>query len=174
MDRASRALAEWRRERPDLDGLPMLVLGRLAEAAQRAAAEHLRPFFAEQGLQSGEFDVLATLRRAGPPYALGPTALYDATMVTSGAMTGRLDRLAAAGLIRREPDPADRRAVVVVLTQKGFHLIDGMMGGHVENGRRLLDGLTRAEQEQLATLLQKLLDDLPDRSSSKRRADGAE
>lgn len=157
MDRARRALDEWRRERPDLDGLPMLVLGRLAEAAQRVAGERLRPFFTAHGLQPGEFDVLATLRRAGPPHALSPTALYDATMVTSGAMTGRLDRLDAAGLIRRQPDPADRRGVLVVLTPEGFALIDRIMGGHVANGQGALAGLTRSDQERLAELLGKLI-----------------
>lgn len=135
----------------------MLVLGRLAEAAQSVSVGRLRPFFAAHGLQPGEFDVLATLRRAGSPHALSPTALYDATMVTSGAMTGRLDKLDAAGLIRREPDPGDRRGVLVVLTPKGFALINGMMGGHVANGGAALAGLTREEQEVLAELLGKVI-----------------
>lgn len=161
MDRARRAFAEWSRERPDLDGLPMLVLGRLAEAAQLVATQHLRPFFAAQGVGPGEFDVLATLRRAPPPHALSPTELYNATMVTSGAMTGRLDRLENAKLIRRQPDPADRRAVLVVLTAEGFALIDRIIGGHVANGQRILAGLSAEEQTRLAELLGKLIAGLP-------------
>lgn len=162
MDRASRACEEWRRERPDLDPLPMALFGRLAEAAHRVAREHLGPFFAEHGLQAGEFDVLATLRRAGPPHALSPTALFDATMVTSGAMTGRIDRLERAGWAVRRPDPQDRRMTLVALTPEGFALIDRVVGLHVENERRLLDGLTREEQERLSSLLGRLIATLPD------------
>lgn len=143
--------------------MPMLVLGRLAEAAQRIASEHLRPFFLSHGLQPGEFDVLATLRRAGAPHALSPTALYEATMVTSGAMTGRVDRLEAAGLITRQPDGTDRRAVLVVLTAKGLALMDRILGPHVANGQRVLSGgLAVDEQALLANLLGKLLSGLPE------------
>lgn len=161
MDRARRAFDEWLRERPDLDGLPILVLGRLAEATQLVATAHLRPFFAAHGLGPGEFDVLATLRRAPPPHALSPTDLYHATMVTSGAMTGRIDRLETAGLIRRHPDPNDRRAVLVGLTEAGFALIDRVIGRHVANGRRVLGGLQPDEQRLLAELLGKLIAGLP-------------
>ena len=161
MDRAARAIAEWKAERPDLDGLPMVVFGRLAEAAHTVTNDHLRPFLQASGLPAGEFDVLATLRRAGPPYALTPTALYDATMVTSGAMTGRVDRLEKAGLVQRKDDPADRRGTIVALTKKGFALIDDMIGRHVENERRMLAGLSRKEQETLAMLLGKLIATLP-------------
>ncbi|TIU18494.1 MAG: MarR family transcriptional regulator, partial [Mesorhizobium sp.] len=103
MDRAAKAIEQWNKERPDLDVSPMAVLGRLNEASSLIARERLAPLFARFGLQSGEFDVLATLRRSGSPYALTPTALYEATMVTSGAMTNRLDRLEKAGLILRGP-----------------------------------------------------------------------
>jgi DNA-binding MarR family transcriptional regulator len=162
MDRAARAIAEWKRERPDLDGLPMMVFGRLAEAAHSAAHDHIRPFLLANGLQPGEFDVLATLRRAGAPYALTPTALYDATMVTSGAMTGRIDRLEKAGLVERKNDPADRRGTIVALTKKGFATIDKLIPLHVENEGRLLSALSRKEQEMLATLLGKLIGTLPE------------
>ena len=161
-DRAARALAQWRRERPDLDCTPMLVFGRLPELAQRVARDHLAPVFRDFGLQPGEFDVLATLRRAGPPHALTPTALYDATMVTSGAMTGRLDRLEGAGLVRRDPDPADRRGTRVSLTQEGLALIDAAVAAHTANLHRLLAGLDEAERETLAGLLGKLLGSLPE------------
>jgi DNA-binding MarR family transcriptional regulator len=136
----------------------MAVLGRLSEAASLIGRDRLNPLFARFGLQSGEFDVLATLRRSGAPYALTPTALYEATMVTSGAMTNRLDRLEKSGLIARGPHPEDRRGVVVKLTEKGRALIDEAVAAHVENEREVLSVLTEKEQETLAALLQKLID----------------
>ncbi|TGQ45916.1 MarR family transcriptional regulator [Mesorhizobium sp. M00.F.Ca.ET.216.01.1.1] len=157
MDRAAKAIEQWKRERPDLDVTPMAVLGRLSEAASLIARERLAPLFARFGLQSGEFDVLATLRRSGSPYALTPTALYEATMVTSGAMTNRLDRLEKAGLIRRAPHPSDRRGVVVQLTEKGRDLIDEALAAHLANEHQILSGLTRTEREALANLLRKLI-----------------
>ncbi len=161
MDRAARAIKEWSRARPDLDGLPMMVFGRLAEAAHSAAHDHIRPFLLANGMQPSEFDVLATLRRAGEPHALTPTALYEATMVTSGAMTGRLDRLEKAGLVERKDDPLDRRGTIVVLTKKGFATIDKVISKHVENERHMLSGLSRKDQETLAALLGKLIETLP-------------
>lgn len=140
----------------------MAVVGSLSEAALILGRDHLRPFFAAHGLQPGEFDVLATLRRAGPPYALSPTALYEATMVTSGAMTGRIDRLEQAGWVARMPDPADRRGTLVGLSPDGRALIDQLMPLHVANEKRALQGLSRAEQEQLLALLDKLLATLPE------------
>ncbi len=139
----------------------MALLGRLGEAAQRVAQDHLKPFFAAHGLQSGDFDVLATLRRSGPPFALTPTALYGATMVTSGAMTGRVDRLERMGWVARSPDPADRRGTLVGLTPEGLALIDRIMPLHVENERRILSGLSQAEQDALSALLGKLIATLP-------------
>lgn len=135
----------------------MAVLGRLNEASSLIARERLAPLFARFGLQTGEFDVLATLRRSGPPYALTPTALYEATMVTSGAMTNRLDRLEKLGLIMRGPHPNDRRGIVVQLTDKGLTLIDEAVAAHVANEHEILSGLTRQEQEMLARLLEKLI-----------------
>jgi DNA-binding MarR family transcriptional regulator len=160
MTRAAKAVEQWRRERPDLDARPMAVLGALSEAASLISRERLAPVFARFGLQSGEFDVLATLRRSGPPFALTPTALYEATMVTSGAITARLDRLEKAGLISRGPHPADRRGVVVQLTDEGRRLIDEAVTAHVENEHRILSGLTREEQDTLAALLAKLVGSL--------------
>ena len=172
MDRARRAVEEWKRERPDLDGRVMELLGRLAEAAQSGARDHLRPLFEDQGLQPGEFDVLATLRRAGAPYALSPTALYDATMVTSGAMTGRIDRLEKAGWVARTPHPDDRRAVRVSLTPQGYALINELMTQHVANEAQILSGLTRREQETLSALLEKLLATLPEPYPKRKLGDG--
>ncbi|RWN57506.1 MAG: MarR family transcriptional regulator [Mesorhizobium sp.] len=157
MDRAAKAIEQWKRQRPDLDVSPMAVLGRLNEASSLIARERLAPLFARFGLQSGEFDVLATLRRSGSPYALTPTALYEATMVTSGAMTNRLDRLEKSGLIMRGPHPNDRRGVVVQLTEKGLALVDEAVAAHVANEHEILSGLTRAEQDTLAGLLEKLI-----------------
>jgi DNA-binding MarR family transcriptional regulator len=138
----------------------MAVLGTLSEAANLVSKERLAPVFARFGLQSGEFDVLATLRRSGPPYALTPTALYEATMVTSGAITNRLDRLESAGLISRTPHPGDRRGVVVQLTETGRALIDDAVTAHVANEHQILSGLTREEQDTLARLLAKLVGSL--------------
>jgi DNA-binding MarR family transcriptional regulator len=160
MSRAAKAVEQWRRERPDLDARPMAVLGALREAANLVSKERLVPLFARFGLQSGEFDVLATLRRSGPPFALTPTALYEATMVTSGAITARLDRLEKSGLISRAPHPADRRGVVVQLTDKGRALIDEAVTAHVENEHQILSGLTQEERDTLAGLLAKLIGSL--------------
>lgn len=157
MDRAAKAIEQWKRERPDLDVSPMGVLGRLNEASSLIARDRLAPLFARFGLQAGEFDVLATLRRSGQPYALTPTALYEATMVTSGAMTNRLDRLEKAGLILRGPHPNDRRGIVVQLTEKGLALIDEALTAHVANEHEILAGLSDAEREALSRLLEKLI-----------------
>lgn len=135
----------------------MGVLGRLNEASSLIARDRLAPLFARFGLQAGEFDVLATLRRSGSPYALTPTALYEATMVTSGAMTNRLDRLEKAGLTLRGPHPNDRRGIVVQLTEKGLALIDEALTAHVANEHEILAGLTPAERETLSRLLEKLI-----------------
>ncbi|HLH86912.1 MAG TPA: MarR family transcriptional regulator [Xanthobacteraceae bacterium] len=157
MDRAGLAIEQWARERPDLPSLPMAVLGRLLEAAERVMRERMDPVFAAGGLQWGEFDVLATLRRSGPPYMLSPTRLQEAAMISSGGMTARLDRLERAGLIERRPDPDDRRGKLIALTKRGRALIDEMIGQHVANEQRILSPLSRAEQEKLAALLQKLI-----------------
>ncbi|MBZ9695384.1 MarR family transcriptional regulator [Mesorhizobium sp. ESP6-5] len=157
MDRAGKAIEQWRRERPDLDVSPMAVIGRLNEVSSLIARDRLAPLFARFGLQAGEFDVLATLRRSGSPYALTPTALYEATMVTSGAMTNRLDRLEKAGLILRAPHPNDRRGIVVRLTEKGLALIDEAVAAHVANEHQILSGLTQTERETLSHLLEKLI-----------------
>lgn len=158
MDRAAQAVEQWNRERPDLDVSSMLLLGRLGEAALVIARERLNPLFADYGMQPGEFDVLATLRRSGVPYALTPTALYDATMMSSGGMTNRIDRLQQAGWVERRPNPEDGRGTLVALTKAGFALIDKAVSAHVENQRAVLSVLTDAEQRQLAKLLAKLID----------------
>ena len=156
-DRAGVAVAQWRKQRPDLDHSPIAVLGRLAEAAQLVQRDHLEPLFTRFGINGGEYDVLASLRRAGGDCALTPTALCAATMLSSGGMTDRLDRLEQAGLIERRPNPADRRGSLVALTKRGFARVEAVVVAHLENERHVLAGLAKAEQKQLAALLAKLI-----------------
>lgn len=159
MNRVKMAVNQWRRELPDLDLLPMELVGYL-KTSQLITKAPLDAFFKQHGLQAGEFDVLATLRRSGTPSALTPTQLFEALMVSSGGMTNRLDRLERAGLIVRTPNPEDRRGTLVSLTAEGRELIDRIIPLHVENEARMLAGLSRAEQETLNALLGKLLDGL--------------
>ncbi|MBW8728220.1 MAG: MarR family transcriptional regulator [Inquilinus limosus] len=135
----------------------MAIFGRLSEAAERVMRDHLNPLFAEAGLQPGEFDVLATLRRSGEPCMLSPTALSEALMKSSGGMTARLDRLEQAGLVERRPDPNDRRGKLIALTTAGRRVIDETIGRHVANEEKLLSVLTPAEQETLNALLRRLI-----------------
>jgi DNA-binding MarR family transcriptional regulator len=157
MDRAKLAVAQWAKEMPEWDLLPMEIVGRLGEASLLMTRTRLEPLFAQFELQSGEFDVLATLRRSGAPYALTPTQLYDATMISSGGMTNRLDRLERAALIERRPNPDDRRGVLVALTAKGTELMGRVVPAHLENERDALTALTLQEQKALNTLLAKLI-----------------
>ncbi|KIQ06028.1 MULTISPECIES: MarR family transcriptional regulator [Pseudomonas] len=159
-DRAQLAAAQWQQQRPDLDGFSMAVIGRLGELSQVISRDHLLPFFAAHGLQAGEFDLLATLRRSGEPYALMPTALYESAMISSGGMTSRIDRLEKAGLIERRRHPSDRRGILVALTPAGFELIDSMLGAHVDNLQRVLAALSDEEKQQLHALTGKLLGNL--------------
>src|SRR6266516_3893766 len=166
-------LEQWRRERPDLDTSPIGVIGRISRLA-REIERRLEPVYAASGLEPGWYDVLATLRRAGPPYRLRPTDFAATLMLTSSGTTKRLDRLEAAGHITREPDPSDRRGVLIALTPQGRSLIDRATGQHMANERRILSGLTAAEQHQLAGLLRKLRITLPplagDEPATGRRA----
>ncbi|XGV99793.1 MAG: MarR family winged helix-turn-helix transcriptional regulator [Leptolyngbya sp. BL-A-14] len=149
-------LSQWQRERPDLDVSPMGVIGRVTRVAKHLE-RGIQETFAEFGLTVGEFDVLATLRRAGRPYKLSPTALFGALMVSSGTMTHRIDQLERAELVRRIPDPDDRRGTLITLTDQGFTLIEQAVEAHVVNEHRLLEALPASEREVLVTLLRKLL-----------------
>lgn len=140
MDHVDRILEQWTRERPDLDVGPMGIFGRLKRLTDHASGE-LAELYRTHGLTAASFDVLATLRRSGAPYALTPKALISWTMVTSGTMTNRLDRLQADGLVERRPDPEDGRGSVVALTPKGFDLIDRVVTAHVAAQHRLIEGL---------------------------------
>ncbi|MFF2119703.1 MarR family transcriptional regulator [Kitasatospora xanthocidica] len=147
---------QWARARPELDAGPMALIGRLRRLNVRVD-NALREYFTACGLDSSEFDVLATLRRSGEPYELNARALLKSAMVTSGAITNRVDRLSAKGLVERNPCPTDRRAVLVRLTPAGKELIDGALAGHVRNEERILSALDADERNRLDALLRKLL-----------------
>ncbi|MEE1783295.1 MarR family transcriptional regulator [Streptomyces sp. SP17BM10] len=147
---------QWARARPEIDSGPMALIGRLRRLNVRVDSA-LREYFTRHGLDTSEFDVLATLRRSGEPYELNARALLKSAMVTSGAITNRVDRLSAKGLVERHPCPSDRRAVLVRLTPEGKDLVDALLLGHVRNEERLLAPLDRAERTQLDALLKKLL-----------------
>jgi DNA-binding MarR family transcriptional regulator len=155
-DLVDEILDQWKRECPDLDCKPMAVFGRL-NRLDRVSNAAIEARLGEHGLSRGEFDVLATLRRGGEPYTLAPTALARWMMLSSAAMTNRVDRLEAAGLVERRPDPGDRRGVLVALTPDGKRVVDAAVADHVENERRPLEPLTAEDQQTLNALLRKLL-----------------
>jgi DNA-binding MarR family transcriptional regulator len=160
-DRIDAILEQWAAERADIDTHAMAVIGRIQRAAQtlrpRLDATHQR-----FGLSGESFDVLASLRRAGAPFILTPTQLYRQLMLSSGAMTNRIDRLEQEGLVERRPDPNDRRGTLVALTRKGKALIDKALAEHAANETALLSSLNPKELAQLSTLLRKLLISLDD------------
>lgn len=155
-DEVDRLVGAWRRERPDLDVTPLEVLSRVSRLARHLDLAR-REAFADHDLEPWEFDVLAALRRAGVPYALSPGRLLQVTLVTSGTMTNRIDRLEQAGLVAREPDPNDRRGVRVLLTKAGRARVDGALTDLLAHERALLDALTPDEQVLLAGLLRRLV-----------------
>jgi len=166
-DRVDKLRAEWAQERPDIDTSPVAVVARIGRAA-RFLDNGMDAYFEQHGISRPSWDILATLRRSGPPFRLSPTDLYRAVMRTSGAMTRRIDTLERAGWVTRAPDPADRRGIVVALTPAGLALVDEVAAGHIENERELLASLSETEQRTLADLLKKLLlefeDEAPERS----------
>ncbi len=155
-DEVDRLVEAWRRERGDLDLGPMEVLSRVTRLCHHLDRAR-RQAFSEHGIESWEFDVLAALRRAGTPYQLSPGRLLKETLVTSGTMTNRVDRLAARGLVERLPAPQDRRGVLVRLTPAGQSTVDGALEGLLRREQALLAGLDTAEQERLTTLLRILV-----------------
>jgi DNA-binding MarR family transcriptional regulator len=158
-DAVDRIVAQWARERPELDTGPMAVIGRLHRLGALLENE-LRPVFAEAGLGNGDFDVLATLRRAGEPFRLTPGELSTSSMVTSGAVTKRVDRLIAKGLVRRTVSATDGRGREIQLTPEGRALTDELVVRHWANEDRLLAALELDERLQLAGLLRRLLLDV--------------
>ena len=156
MDEIDRIVEQWNRERPDLDASPTLTLQRITRLSLLQGVSFAR-VFAPYGVSFGEYLVLAALRRAGPPYRMNPTSLFNAVILSSGAMTNRLDRLEAMGLVERQPDPIDRRGRLVALTDRGRELVDSAVVDHLGNEHKLLGALNAQEREQLAGLLRKLL-----------------
>jgi len=151
-DEVDRLVEAWQRERPDLDVAPMQVLSRVTRLARHLDRAR-RQAFAAHELEPWEFDVLSALRRAGAPYQLSPGRLLRETMVTSGTMTNRVDRLAGRGLVERRPDPRDRRGVLVRLTPAGRERVDAALEGLLGHERHLLAELSQAEQHTLGGLL---------------------
>jgi DNA-binding MarR family transcriptional regulator len=162
VDAVDRIVDQWREQRPDFDASPMLVVGRILRVAQLMDTA-LRPPFAAAGLGQGDFDILAALRRAGPPYARTAGELRRELLVTSGAVTKQVDRLITRGLVRRDVGRQDARVRRVSLTDEGVTLVDELMAVHLANQRRLLAALPPDKAEDLAKALSELLDDLEDR-----------
>lgn len=160
-DHVDLVLGQWHAQRPDLDVSPMAVIGRLGRLARLMDVE-LGKTFAKHGLDRASFDVLATLRRSAPPHRLTPTELMRASMVTSGAVTQRLDRLEARGLVARTPNEHDGRGVVVALTDAGRELIDQVLPDHLATENRLLSALSAEERTALADTLKQVLESFGD------------
>jgi DNA-binding MarR family transcriptional regulator len=146
----------WRRERPDLDLGPMEVLSRVSRLAHHLDRAR-RTAFSDHAIETWEFDVLAALRRAGSPYQLSPGRLLKETLVTSGTMTNRVDRLEERGFVKRLPDPSDRRGVLVQLTDEGKHTVDGALDGLLEREADLLASLDVSDRKQLVAILRSLV-----------------
>ncbi|MCI3932833.1 MarR family winged helix-turn-helix transcriptional regulator [Streptomyces sp. AN091965] len=158
-DAVDAIVGQWEKERPELtDALwPVQLIARV-QRMHRLLDREAKAFHARHGVETGEFDVLTTLRRSGPPYALTAGAFLKAAMVTSGAITNRIDRMEAKGLVQRVRDATDRRTVRIQLTERGKELTDTLMVEHLENYDRLLDGLDRDEVLRAGELLRKFLE----------------
>jgi DNA-binding MarR family transcriptional regulator len=155
-DQVDRIMDQWRVLRADLDHSPMAVVGRINLLSQLLTAE-LERNLARYGISGGLFDVLASLRRAGPPYRVSPTRLFQQLLLSSGGMTHRLDRLEQAGLVDRLPDPEDRRALQIGLTSKGLSLIDEVIEAHLACEEKIIAVLNAPERDCLAGLLRSLV-----------------
>ena len=151
-DEVDRIVAAWQRERPDLDVAPLQVLSRVSRLARHLDLAR-REAFAAHDLEPGEFDVLAALRRAGKPYALSPSQLLSLTLVTSGTMTNRIDRLEQKSLVTRTPDPNDGRGVLVQLTTQGKTAVDRALDELLEREHTLLSKVAKGDREKLAEVL---------------------
>lgn len=155
-DHVDRILAQWAKERPDLDVEPMGIMGRLHRLATHLGRE-VEGVLLQHGLSSSAFDVMATLRRASAPYRLSPGELLAMTMVSSGTMTNRIDQLEKAGLVERINNPEDRRSVLIALTDKGFATVDAAVTAHVENQHRLLAAISEKDKTEFNRLLKTFL-----------------
>ena len=155
-DRIDKILEQWQREAPQLDVSALRVTGRVLRIA-RLLEKHRESVLAEFGLNVWSFDMLATLRRQGPPYQLKPTDLYELLMLSSGAMTNRIDRLEQDGVVVRVRDPEDRRSVSVQLTPKGIELTNTVMPVLFEREQQFLEQFTKAETQTFTKLLRQFL-----------------
>jgi DNA-binding MarR family transcriptional regulator len=153
LDHVGRIMAQWHEQRPDVDVSPQGIIGRMHRLAAKLT-EELVAIYGEFGLGEGEFDVLATLRRTGPPYELTPSALAASTMVSSGAVTKRVDRCVEQGWVTRRVSDADARGRVVALTDEGRDVIDRAFEAHMANEHRLVSSLSELERARLAHLLE--------------------
>jgi DNA-binding MarR family transcriptional regulator len=154
-DEVDRIVDAWERERPDLDFAPLQVLSRVARLSKHLDRARRTAFTASE-LESWEFDVLSALRRAGSPYQLSPKALLQQTLVSSGTMTNRIDRLVERGLVERRTDPNDGRGILVVMTPVGQSRVDTAISLLLTAEAELLDNLSKVDNERLAVLLRKL------------------
>ncbi|TDD26047.1 MarR family transcriptional regulator [Kribbella turkmenica] len=161
VDHLDLVLEQWAEQRPDLDASPMGVVGRVSRLNQLFGAQLARNF-ARFDVDRASFDVLATLRRSNAEHSLTPAGLMRSSMVTSGAISQRLDRLEARGLVTRAPSETDGRGVRVTLTDEGLRLIDSVLPAHIETEQQMLAGLSTVEREQFAELLRTLLESLGD------------
>ncbi|MBD0844360.1 MarR family winged helix-turn-helix transcriptional regulator [Streptomyces sp. TRM68416] len=157
-DAVDAIIDQWADVRPDLDTAAMEVFGRIGRLA-RTMGDRMEKTYARFGISRGEFDVLATLRRSGEPYTLSPRQLSATLMLTTGGMTGRLDKLERAGLLRRSPDPHDRRGLQVSLTEEGLRIVDEAVGAGLAVQTEALSVLDAEQAGQLADLLRELLRD---------------
>lgn len=156
MDHVDKILEQWHRERPDLALAPMGTIGRVKRLNQHLM-QGMGKTWAAHELNAASFDVLATLRRAGSPYALSPGDLMASTMVTSGTMTHRVDQLEKAGLVERVRNPDDGRSFLVSLSKKGGEVIDAAVTDHVSTQAKLVSSLSDDERTQLDDLLKRFL-----------------
>ncbi len=156
MDAIDRLISQWDTERPELDTEPMALFGRIVRIAKHLETA-VAKLHKQYDLKLGEFDVLATLRRSGSPYCLTPSELAASSMLTSGAMTNRLDKLVDKQLVARDHSTEDRRSVTVKLTESGLSLIDELVDKHVALQHQLVENLGAAEREQLSPLLKQWL-----------------
>ena len=159
MDAIDRLVTQWAREKPELDTEPMAIMGRLLRVAKYMENE-VAQLHKQYDLTLGEFDVLATLRRSGEPFQLTPSELIDSMMLTSGAMTNRLDKLTSKGLIIRQNNQSDRRSLPVQLTKQGVLLIDRVVEEHVVIQRQLVKGLSQEQKKQISQNLKCLMYEL--------------
>jgi DNA-binding MarR family transcriptional regulator len=165
-DAVDRVVEQWAAVRPDVDVSPIKVVGRVSRLS-RLFDRRLADNFARFGIENWMYDVMATLRRSGEPYELTAGELVRQTMVTTGAITNRIDRLEARGFVERASAP-DRRKVIVRLTPAGVELVDEVVHAHADTERQLLSSLSGRQQQELATMLRVLLLDLGDEAPDRR------